>query len=122
MRRILNITKALADESRLRALLALRCGELCLCQLIELLALAPSTISKHMAILEQANLVKVRKDGRWHYYRRPHPTEAEPAISLTLQWLEQIAANTPEARRDQKQLKTICKKDKEEVSSCCYKN
>ena len=45
MREFLNITKALADENRVRTLLALRQGELCVCQITELLALAPSTVS-----------------------------------------------------------------------------
>ncbi|GIW77819.1 MAG: hypothetical protein KatS3mg104_2882 [Phycisphaerae bacterium] len=49
----LNITKALSDETRVRALLALREGELCLCQIIEMLGMAPSTVSKHMDLLSR---------------------------------------------------------------------
>jgi ArsR family transcriptional regulator, arsenate/arsenite/antimonite-responsive transcriptional repressor len=41
----MNIVRALADENRVRALLSLREGELCLCQIIEFLGLAPSTVS-----------------------------------------------------------------------------
>ena len=63
------VTKALADENRVRMLLALQKQELCLCQLIELVKLAPSTVSKHMSILRSARLVDARKDGRWMYYR-----------------------------------------------------
>lgn len=69
MKEFVAITKALADESRIRALMALRKGELCACQIIELLKLAPSTVSKHMAILKQAGLVESRKKGTWIYYR-----------------------------------------------------
>ena len=47
----MNITKALADEHRLRVLLALRGGELCACQITELFGLAPSTMSKHLSVL-----------------------------------------------------------------------
>jgi DNA-binding transcriptional ArsR family regulator len=65
----LSITKALADESRVRTLMALDGRELCVCQITELLGLAPSTVSKHMSILTQARLVENRKDGRWRYYR-----------------------------------------------------
>ncbi|TFG44900.1 MAG: ArsR family transcriptional regulator, partial [Candidatus Brocadiia bacterium] len=54
----LSITKALADESRVRTLMALDGRELCVCQITELLGLAPSTVSKHMAILTQARLVE----------------------------------------------------------------
>jgi arsenate reductase len=65
----MTITKALSDPHRVRALLALRKGEMCVCQLIELFGLAPSTVSKHMSILKQAGLVSNRKDNRWVYYR-----------------------------------------------------
>lgn len=54
------IAKALADENRVRLLLALQKQELCVCQLIELIGLAPSTVSKHMSILRQARLVEAR--------------------------------------------------------------
>ena len=41
MREFMNITKALADENRVRMLLALRKGEFCVCQITELFGLAP---------------------------------------------------------------------------------
>ena len=53
----LNIIRAIGDENRLRAIMALRTGELCVCQIVELLQLAHSTVSKHMSILKQAGLV-----------------------------------------------------------------
>src|ERR1035437_4814751 len=71
MRDCLNITKALSDENRLRMLMALRDGELCVCQLTELMGLAMSTVSKHLSILYQAGLVAARKDARWMYYSLP---------------------------------------------------
>ena len=63
------ITRALSDQNRVRTLMALRDLELCVCQIIELLELAPSTVSKHMSILANARLVEGRQDGRWRYYR-----------------------------------------------------
>ncbi len=54
MHSFMAITKALADENRIRILLALDGRELCVCQIIELLGLAPSTVSKHMSVLSQA--------------------------------------------------------------------
>ncbi|MFH2054342.1 MAG: metalloregulator ArsR/SmtB family transcription factor [bacterium] len=61
--------RALGDENRLRAVLALQKRELCVCQIVELLQLAHSTVSKHMSVLRQAGLVESRKSGRWVYYR-----------------------------------------------------
>ena len=83
----LNITKALAEENRLRILLALEHQELCVCQLIELLKLAPSTVSKHVSILRQARLVTGRKDGRWIFYQLAgdgSPVEVKEAIDCAI--------------------------------------
>ena len=52
MRDLMAVIKALADENRVRILMTLGPKELCVCQIVELLGLAPSTVSKHMAILK----------------------------------------------------------------------
>ena len=91
MQELLAITKALADETRLRALAALKEGELCVCQIVALLELAPSTVSKHMSILKTAGLVESTKNGRWVHYRLPGKGAdevAERAIDLALSSLE----------------------------------
>ena len=118
MRQFLNITKALSDESRVRVLLALRGGELCVCQIIDLLGLAPSTVSKHMTILVQADLALCRKDGRWHYYRLPGAEDATPSVHATLEWLESLMGSCPKATQDMKRIKEIRRKVKDEVSAC----
>ena len=110
MRDVLNITKALSDESRVRALLFLRGGELCVCQIIEVLDLAPSTVSKHMAVLVQAGLVELRKSGKWHYYRLPGD-EAPVAVQDALRWLQSAAGRSPTVVEDAKRLKAVAKKD-----------
>ena len=96
------ITKALSDSHRVRALAALRNGELCVCQIIELLALAPSTVSKHMSILKQAGLVEARKEGRWIYYRLPSRDGLK-----TMQWIMRALANAQDIVEDDKRLKSI---------------
>jgi len=112
MNDVLDITKALADGSRLRILMALRAGELCVCQLIELLGLAPSTVSKHMTILRQAHLVEPRKDGRWMYYRLADRRAAKP-LRDALSWVQQSLAHTPEIVRDDRKLQKILRIDRE---------
>ncbi len=91
MELLVDIAKALSDSNRVRALAALQHGELCVCQLIELLKLAPSTVSKHMSILKQAGLVESRKDSRWVYYRLPEQGVhllADRIIDLTQTYIE----------------------------------
>jgi DNA-binding transcriptional ArsR family regulator len=114
MREFMNITKALADESRVRALLALREGELCVCQITELLGFAPSTVSKHLSILFQAELVESRKDGRWIYYQLPGKS-AQAMVRGALNWLEKSHANDPQILEDNKQLKKIRQQDPAEI-------
>ena len=84
MEEFLNIIRALSDENRLRAIMALGTGELCLFQITELLDLAPSTVSKHMTILHQAGLTKTRKLSRRVY----HSLAREKRGSLTRAALE----------------------------------
>ena len=69
MRDLMTVIKALADENRVRILWAVQGRELCVCQIVEMLGLAPSTVSKHLSILHQARLLDSRKDGRWMFYR-----------------------------------------------------
>ena len=68
MDKVVEILKALSDTTRLRVLMAIECGEVCACQVTELLQLAPSTISKHMSILAHAGLIRRRKEGKWTFY------------------------------------------------------
>jgi len=103
MRTFMWIIKALADEQRVRALMALRGRQLCVCQIIELLELAPSTVSKHMSILRQARLVEARKAGRWVHYRlagKDAPAEARRVI----RWVSRSLANDPGILRDARRL------------------
>ena len=59
---------ALSDPGRLRVLMALDGRSLCVCQLTQLLGLAPSTVSKHLSVLKQAGLIKEKKIARWVYH------------------------------------------------------
>ena len=114
MREIMDILKALADENRLRALYALRNGELCVCQLIALLDLAPSTVSKHLTILRAARLVDSRKHGRWMYYRLSKEFGA-PSAGTLLALLFKDMATTRRMGEDRKKLKRICGEDKDSL-------
>ena len=96
MQAVLAITKALADENRLRALHALTQGELCSANLIKVLGLAPSTVSKHMSVLRQANLVDVRRDGRWTYYRLPG-RKADKQVKQVIAWVKASVSPTDQA-------------------------
>lgn len=118
MRRFINIAKALSDENRVRVLMALRAGELCACQIIEMLGLSPSTVSKHISILLQAELIECRKDGRWHYYRLSG-SDGAPGTESTHEWMAALLNKDKQVARDLKQLKKICRKYASAVDECC---
>ena len=113
MRAIIDIAKALSDPGRIRILLALKGQPLCVCQLTELLELAPSTVSKHMALLRQARLVDSRKQGRWICYHRPGP-DAAPRIQAVLQWLDTYLDERDRLEEDARRLREILARPLEE--------
>ncbi len=115
MKETLRITKALADVQRVRILMMLRPGELCVCQIIEVLALAPSTVSKHLSILSNAGLVDSRKEGRWMHYRLP--VGADGALARpALKWLGAMLEGDATAMQDAKKLKAVIAGD---LTSLC---
>jgi DNA-binding transcriptional ArsR family regulator len=114
MRDFMAITKALSDPGRVRILLALRCRELCVCQITELFGFAPSTMSKHLSILHHAGLIQSRKTERWVHYRLPDPP-VPPAVRQALDWVHRSLAKTQETRTDAKKLKRILKIDPAEI-------
>jgi DNA-binding transcriptional ArsR family regulator len=97
------IARAIADETRVRLLMALRGRELCVCQLQAVVDLAPSTVSEHLLLLRQAGLVKARKAGRWVYYALSD-REGGQQVRATLQWLEQNLASDPTISADNAQI------------------
>lgn len=119
MQNVMAVAKAMGDETRLRVLMLLTPGELCLCQLIAVLGLSPSTISKHVSILSAAGLVTCRKEGRWHYYQlagRGAPAHVREA----LKWVHTHMSEQPEIVRDRKACCKIAKQPLDDVS-CCYR-
>ena len=116
MRKFIEVTKAIADESRVRILFMLNGYELCVCQIVEVLGLAPSTVSKHLSILRHAGLVEGRKEGRWIYYRISNEsgnTEAQKALA----WVHESLARDGQTQKDLKKLKAVLKIGKEMLCS-----
>ena len=62
------VTKAVSDPTRVRILKILESGEICVCQIIAVIQLSQSTISKHLFLLKAAGLIKDRKDKKWVFY------------------------------------------------------
>ncbi|MGD8229871.1 MAG: metalloregulator ArsR/SmtB family transcription factor [Desulfobacteraceae bacterium] len=68
LERLALVYKALGDPTRLRMLMALRRGEMCVCDLAALLNLSESATSHQIRRLKDLALVKSRRDGQILYY------------------------------------------------------
>lgn len=117
MTSVLRIAKALGDETRLRALAALRDGELCLCHVVALLELAPSTVSKHLDLLCQAGLVQRRKDGRWCHFRLAGPS-APPVVRQALRWVLGTLAADATIAEDARRVARLRRQNLRELVAC----
>ena len=103
---------ALSDPGRLRVLMALDGRSLCVCQLTELLGLAPSTVSKHLSVLKQAGLIKEKKIARWVYHEL---CDCDCSCRPAIDWVRQQLARDEQIAQDRAALKEILKLDPEEL-------
>ena len=98
MRTTAQFFKALSEEPRLRILALLLGGELCVCDLMGVLQLPQSTISRHLAYLRNTGWVKGRRLGVWMYYRR---AEMETPLARELvELLTKRLIELPDAQQD----------------------
>jgi len=109
------IFKALSDTNRLRILKMLDVRQLCVCEITEVLNLATSTVSKHLAILKEAELISDRKEGRWVTYKLSD-SEVSSKITDLLHDFEISLGDCQTINTDAVMVKTV---DKIEI--CCNK-
>lgn len=110
---VINMLKALSDRNRLRTFMVLLEGELCVCQIVELLQLAPSTVSKHLSVLNQSGLLGSYKKGRWVYYHI-----SKYALENQNELVDSLATmlkDDPQVISDLKNLQEILKTDPEQL-------
>ncbi len=103
------IFRALSDRTRLRILSLLHGGELCVCDLVDVLEMPQPTVSRHLAYLRKTRLVVARKEGLWSYYR------LIPARSTfhekLLECLDACRQEVPEVARDSRRLRSVTRPD-----------
>lgn len=99
------VFRALSDRTRLRILNLLRGGELCVCDLVDVLDVPQPTASRHLAYLRKAGLVLARKEGLWHYYRLSPSTS--PFHEKLLGCLAISESLEPEFAKDRSRLRSL---------------
>lgn len=98
MKKLVKVLKATSDPNRLRILKVLQIKSMCVCELQFTLELAQSSISKHMKILEEADLVESQKDGLWVNYFLHKSNENDYAVDM-LEKLESWLKDDPELEK-----------------------
>ena len=108
MKHLAQTLKALSDPIRLRIVLLLQAeGELCVCDLMAVLKLPQSTVSRHLAYLKRSCWVDTRRQGVWMHYTLSRESCTICKELLTI--LKQHAGNLPEAASDRKTLAAFLK-------------
>jgi ArsR family transcriptional regulator len=97
------VFRALSDPTRLRILNLLKGGELCVCDLVDVLDVPQPTASRHLAYLRRAGLVLARREAHWNYYRlnlsrRPFFDRLRACLDVCCQEFHQLARDNDKLR------------------------
>jgi DNA-binding transcriptional ArsR family regulator len=110
-----DLARAVADPNRLRllALLTSADREVCVCEIMEILDLPQSRVSRHLQMLRRLKLVRDRREGKWVHYRLdPQVTGGRDLLRLVRAW----AKACPELAADRTQLDRVRQSGK--LASC----
>jgi len=112
MRNIVNIMKSLEDETRLRIMaLLLDAEELCVCDVVAVLQLPQSTVSRHLSHLKNAGWLSDRRAGVWIHYSLA--ADLSPLHRSFISTLRTILATNEVAGKDREGLAKLGR------SNCC---
>jgi len=101
MNSVTRLFKALSDDTRLRIFGLLQEGELCVCDLMAVLELPQSTVSRHLAYLRNSGVVADRREGVWIHYRLADDRLRGDALTRDLlSLLGARVGGLPDVRRD----------------------
>ena len=95
------VMKSVADPTRVRILKLLEAGEMCVCQVVAVLELSQSTVSKHLFLLKMAGLVRERQEKKWVHYALAG-SGGSPYARKMLASLKGWLNDDPVVERDQK--------------------
>ena len=111
LKNMTRVLKALADENRIRILYLLsERKDLCVCEIRDIIGLSQPTISSHLKILENNNLIAFDKDGKWVNYNM------NPDLDIKIkEILENIFAMIKEDNEIKKDHSRVCKVNRKKL-------
>jgi len=105
---VVKIAKALSDVNRLRILNALyKNGELCACQISELLEISSPSVSRHMDLLKSAGFISAKKEGKWVFYTLSKNIEDGGELEKIFSWVLSQFISSKQIKEDDEKLETI---------------
>ena len=104
-----SLFKCLSEPVRLRILfLLLDKGELCVCDIVDTLALSQSVVSRHLAYLRNNDLLSTRREGVWIYYQ---VIKVSPFIDKLLTLFHQSGEHSNSLQTDLKKFSSCANRD-----------
>src|SRR4030066_77556 len=98
MEQLVQFFKALSEEMRLRIMMLLTQGELCVCDLMVVLDEPQSKVSRHLAYLKHSGLTNSKRAGVWMHYRLKEP--ADDVHKAQINFLKEQSPRLPQLRID----------------------
>ncbi len=102
MEQLVQFFKALSDETRLRIMMLLTQGELCVCDLMFVLDEPQSKVSRHLAYLKYSGLTNSKRAGVWMHYSLKEP--ADDVQKVQINFLKEKLTHLPQFRTDREKL------------------
>lgn len=115
MEDIAQIYKALSEQMRLRILMLLTHGELCVCDIMAVLEEPQSKVSRHVAYLKNSGLVKGKRVGTWMHYFLKEPLEGLAAAHI--EFLKKELSRLDWAKADEEKMRKVQQKKTCEASA-----
>ena len=107
MEQVVQFFKALSDEIRLRIVMLLTYGELCVCDLMEILGEPQSKISRHLAYLKHSGITESRRVGVWMHYRLKDSQNG--IFKAQIEFLKEKLSDMPQFQADKEGLSELKK-------------
>jgi len=108
MEQLIQLFRALSEEARLRIVMLLTSGELCVCDLMAILEEPQSKISRHLAYLTHSGLTKGKRVGVWMHYSLKEPLDK--VYTAEIEFLKKQLSHFPQLSSDKDRLLELKKR------------
>ncbi|TYO94429.1 ArsR/SmtB family transcription factor [Desulfallas thermosapovorans] len=117
---VLDFLKILADDTRLKIIMMLSRRDMCVCEIIDELAMSQPAVSHHLRILRKSGIVNDDKDGRWVFYSLNEKVFNQRLAAINNDLFSQIEENLKnrQSNRDY----DACLRMENEMCSCLEVN